>query len=162
MRLSRAIFLFIIGVFIAQAAYYFPILPPTVASHFNAAGNADNWMSKEWFLVFQIVILAVIIGIAAVLPLLLEKLPDALINLPNRQYWLAPARRTQTFATLRIYFEWFGVGLLLLFVLINQQVYRANINNHDLSPASWLIVAGFVIFTIVWMIKFVGQFKIKE
>lgn len=162
MRFATAIFIFIIGIIIAQTAYYFPILPETVASHFNASGVADRWMPKEGFLIFEAVILLVVIVNFSLLPLLLEKMPDSLINLPNKQYWLAPERRAETFVKMRVFFRWFSVGLLSLILLINQQVYKANLTRQDLSPLIlWLIIGSFVVFTIVWMIKFLGQFKIK-
>lgn len=162
MRLSKAIFLFLIGIMVAQTAYYFPILPETVASHYNAQGIADSWLPKESFLIFEAVILTVVIAHFSVLPILLEKSPDKFINLPNKKYWLAPERRVQTFLQLRRYFEWFSIGLLSLFVLINQQVFKANLMHQNLSPlVLWLIIGGFVIFSIFWMIKFVRQFKIN-
>lgn len=162
MRLSTAIFLFVTGIITAQTAYYFPILPETVASHFNAAGIADGWMPKQGFLIFQAAILLLVVAQFTLLPFVIEKLPNALINLPNKKYWLAPERRAETFTKMRLFFQWFAIGLLLLILLINQQVYRANLTRQNLSPEIlWLIIGGFLIFVIVWMIKFVGQFKIK-
>ncbi|HQU85079.1 MAG TPA: DUF1648 domain-containing protein [Pyrinomonadaceae bacterium] len=162
MRLSTAIFLLVLGLIFAQTAYYFPILPETVASHFDAKGIADSWMPKESFLIFELIIFVIVIGHFWLVPVLIEKMPDALINLPNKQYWLAPERRTETFSIFRNYFRWFSVGVLLLLLLINQQVYRANLMHQNLSAtATWLIIGGFLIFTIVWMIKFIRQFKIK-
>ena len=163
MRFPTAIFLLVIGLIIAQTTYYYPILPENVASHFNAVGVADSWMPKEGFLIFEIAILAIVIGHFSILPFLIEKMPDSLINLPNKKYWLAPERRAATFALMRVYFQWFSIGLLLLILLINQQVYRANLMHQNLSAMTvWIIIGCFVIFTVVWMIKFVGQFKIKQ
>lgn len=162
MKFSTNIFFLVSGLIFAQTAYYFPILPATVASHFNANGVADNWMPKESFLIFEAVIFVIVIGHFWFVPYLIEKMPDSLINLPNKQFWLAPERRAETFDIFRNYFRWFSVGVLFLLLLINQQVYRANLMHRNLSATvTWLIIAGFVIFTIVWMIKFIRQFKIK-
>lgn len=162
MRLATAIFIFIVGIVIAQTAYYFPILPDTVASHFNASGVPDRWMPKEGFLIFEAVILILVIGHFSLLPILMEKMPDSLINLPNKQYWLAPERRAETFAKMRVYFQWFSIGLLSSILFVNQQVYKANLTRQNLSfSIMWLVIGSFVVFAIVWMIKFLGQFKIK-
>jgi len=162
MRFPTVIFIFIIGVIIAQTAFYFPILPEMVASHFNAAGIADRWMPKEGFLIFEAVILLFVIAHYTILPLIIEKMPDAIINLPNKKYWLEPERRSETFAKIRMFLQWFSVGLLTLILLVNQQVFKANLMRQNLSPLIiWTIIGSFVIFAIIWMIIFVRKFKIK-
>lgn len=162
MRFPTVIFIFIIGVIIAQTAFYFPILPAMVASHFNAAGIADRWMPKEGFLIFEAVILLFVIAHYTILPLIIEKMPDAIINLPNKKYWLEPERRAETFAKIRKFLQWFSVGLLTLILLVNQQVFKANLMRQNVSPLIiWTIIGSFVIFAIVWMIIFVRKFKIK-
>ena len=76
-----------------QMASYFPRLPEKLATHFDAAGNANGWMSKRGFFAFQFAMLA-IMGLAfCLLPQWLNRVPNALINLPHKAYWLAPERR---------------------------------------------------------------------
>lgn len=62
---------------------------------------------------------------------------------------------------MRQFFEWLAVGLLGLFIAINQITYQANINQTDLPQATmWAIIGAFLIYTFVWMIKFIRHFKI--
>jgi uncharacterized membrane protein len=151
---------FLISVFIAQAFYYYPNLPETMASHFNASGKADGWMSKQNFFLFEAVILLLIILEFTLLPYLIGKMPLSLINMPNKEFWFAEERRAETISIIRNYFEWFAVSLCALFISVNQIVFRANINRENLpSVEMWMILCAFLVFVAVWMIKFTRRFK---
>jgi len=120
-------------------------------------------MTNQNFAIFEGIILLVIVFEFAFLPLLLEKMPDSLINLPNKEFWLANEKRAETFAVMRRYFEWFSVMLLALFIAVNQLVFTANLKRENLpGTAMWLILGSFLIFAAFWMIKFIRQFKIKK
>ncbi len=163
MRLSRIILYFLIGVFLAQAVYYYPNLPEVMASHFNGAGEPDGWMSKRNFFLLEGVILLLIVFEFALLPYLIGKMPLPLINMPNKEFWFAGESRAETLSVIRSYFEWFSVSLLALFTAVNQLVFRANINRENLPSAEiWLIIGAFLIFVVVWLIKFVRRFRIKN
>src|SRR5687768_4726464 len=122
MRTSRIIIYFLIGIFLAQSVYYYSALPEKMASHFNAAGEVDGWMSKSSFFIFEGGILLLILAEFTLIPFLIKILPDSLINLPNKDFWLAKERREETFAAIRDYFEWFSILLLALFIAVNQMV----------------------------------------
>ncbi len=152
-----------IGLFLAQSAYYYSALPEKMASHFNAAGEADGWMSKSSFFIFEGGILLLILAEFALIPYLMKILPASLINLPNRDFWLAKERREETFAAIGEYLEWFSILLLALFIAVNQLVFRANIARENLSSTAMLVILGaFFAFTIFWLVKFFRRFKIKK
>jgi uncharacterized membrane protein len=160
MRLPRILLLLLVGFFIAQIGYYYLILPETVASHFDAAGNPNGFMSKTIFVIFELFLLLFVAGQFMLIPSFIEKLPDSLINLPNKAFWLAKERRAETFATIRNYFEWFSVALLLVFIAVNQLVFRANINHENLSDKLALLTMGiFILFVLVWLISLVRKFR---
>lgn len=163
MNLAKAVLFLLIGIFIAQIAYYYPNLPEIVATHFDGSGQANGFMTKQNFVIFEVAFLLLIIGEFALLPYLIEKLPNSLLNLPNKAYWLAEERRTETFAKIRNYFQWFSIILLTLFIAVNQMVFRANLTRENLpSSVMWLIIGVFLVFVIVWLLKFVSQFRIKN
>ncbi len=163
MRLSRIILYFLISVFIAQAVYYYPNLPETMASHFNASGEPDGWMSKRNFFLLEGVILMLIVFEFTLLPYLIGKMPLTLINMPNKEFWFAEERRAATLAVIGGYFEWFAVSLCALFIAVNQMVFRANINRENLPSAEmWLILGAFIVFVVIWMIKFMRHFRVKN
>mgnify|MGYP000982640530 CR=1 FL=1 len=71
-------------------------LPQCVASHFNAAGEANGWMSRSAYVIFTSVfglcLPLFIIGVFFTI----RFMPVSIISLPNRDYWLAPERRVET------------------------------------------------------------------
>lgn len=163
MSLARTILYLLIGVFLAQIVYYYPNLPENVASHFNDLGEPNGWMARQNFVIFEGVLLLIIIFEFTLLPFFIEKMPTSLVNLPNKNYWLAAERREATFRTIKSYFEWFSVALLSLFIAVNQLVFRANINHENLLSAEiWLIIGVFFTFTIIWLIKFIRQFRLRS
>lgn len=163
MRLPQIIICLLVGFLVAQCLFYFPNLLPQIATHFNASGKPNDWMTKESFMIFEAVILAVILAEFSLLPMLIEKMPDALINLPNKEYSISAERRHETFLVMKNYFEWLAVGLLGLFIGINQLIFKANISQTDLpSVTMWMILGAFMFFVMIWLIKFARQFKIKN
>lgn len=162
MNAAKLILFALIGVFIAQIGFYYPNLPETVASHFDGTGKPDGFMNKQFFVVFEIALLLIIVGESLLLPRLIEKMPDSWINLPNKSFWLAPERRAQTFARFRESFEWFSVLLLTFFIVVNQMVFRANIRQENLpSLAFWGLIGVFLVAVLIWLIKFVRTFTRK-
>jgi uncharacterized membrane protein len=162
MRLSKITLFFLIGVFVAQCIYYYPNLPEIMASHFDGAGVPNGWMSKQSFYILEGFILGLIILEFTFLPWVIGKMPNRLINMPNKDYWFAEERRAGTIDVIRHFFEWFSAALLALFTAVNQLVFRANLNNENLSSGVWLILGAFLLFVVVWLIKFVRRFRIEK
>ena len=162
MRLSRAVLVFLVISFIGQSIYYYPNLPDKIASHFNAFGEPDRWMSKNGFMIFESIILFLIITLFTLLPSLIAKMPDSLINMPNKEYWLTEERREQTFRILQNYFEWFSIALLGLFIGINEFAFRANLNKQNLSSWTWIVLLLFLFFVVVSTTKLILRFRVKK
>lgn len=136
----------------AETAWAFSVLPETVASHFDLAGRADGWSSKSGFLALY---LALSLGIAALfggLGWLLPRLPDALINLPNKDYWLAPERRAATLQRACDALRWMGVATLGLLLALLHLTVRANLREPpvELGPYGWVPVAVYLV-VLAWL-----------
>ena len=122
-------------------------LPEVVASHFGPSGRANGFMPREAYA-------QLMAGLIVALPLLVVYLPNALmrrgagaINLPHRQYWLAPERREQTIE--RLCRGSFGFGYLLVAFLgyVHQVVLLANRVIPPGLPLEWF-VGGLVAFVV--------------
>ena len=137
-------------------------LPETVASHFDGQGNPNAWMGRGAFLVFEIALLLFVVGEMLLVPRMVSRLPSSLINLPNKEYWLSPERREDTFVIFRKYFEIFGSAILLLVTSVNHLVYIANVNRQNLSDNIWYILIAFLAFVGIWLAKFVMEFTSKK
>jgi uncharacterized membrane protein len=163
MQRGRTSLLFLL--FLACAAAFVWLtgqsLPDVVASHFGASGVADGFMPRGFYLRFM---LAFVIG----LPLLLLVVPNfalgsagARINLPHREYWLAPERRAATVAFLRAHSVWFGAMLVVFLCYVHWLVVRANAVQPAHLSASGLIggFIGFLAAILVWVKFLLGHFK---
>jgi uncharacterized membrane protein len=134
-------------------------LPPTVASHFGASGAADGFMPRTGYL-------AVMLAVTVALPLLLALLhglviPVHLINVPNREYWLAPERRAETFAYLHAQ----TLRLARLLVVFLCYVHLLIVRAHTALPprlSSPLLIAGLFVFfaaLVVGLVMLVVHFR---
>ena len=134
----------------AQCAFDYPQLPERMASHFGASGAANGWMTKPaFFAVYAaMVVLAAVVGYFA--PRFIQKKSPDKINLPNKEYWLAPERRAQTFAYFETFFAWFGCAFLLLEVFAMGLAMRANFAAPPRLPTGPIIsaIVAFVFFNI--------------
>ena len=74
--------------------FYYPALPAQMASHFGPNGEANGYMTKLGFAAFYVVMMAFYAALFAGIGGLLKVLPVNSINLPHKEYWLAPERKT--------------------------------------------------------------------
>lgn len=147
---------------VAQGLYYYPQLPERVASHFGASGAADGWSSKTSFFLVEALVVALMVVLFWGLPLAMARIPDGLINLPNKAYWLAPERREATFEAIRDGLLWCGVATLALIFVIFHWAIQANLEPPPRLPGSgmWLLLAGYLGFMTVWAVRFHRSFEL--
>jgi hypothetical protein len=88
----------------------FDALPDVMASHFDATGQPNGFQPKRAFAWFALGVALGDLALFTALPLLLNKLPVRMINLPHRAYWLAPERQRQSLARLTEQLDWFACG----------------------------------------------------
>ncbi|PYM14260.1 MAG: hypothetical protein DME18_07135 [Verrucomicrobia bacterium] len=121
----------------------------------------DIWMNRSTYLVFSVAL-----GIG--LPLLLiglgyvvRFLPVNSINIPNRNYWLAPERRVVTFDFLFRHLLWlacfeaiFMIGVHLLIADANRQVPP-----HLSLPLFWGVFGSGLTFVAIWLGVLLRRFR---
>jgi len=134
------LFLILAMLSLVQAAYYYPQLPGLVATHFAASGRPNGWMPREHFFQYQVVFA---LGFAAFffsLAFVSSILPAAWINVPHKDYWLAPARREATRQQIAGMILAAGCGALTFFLFLHQRICRANLDDpRRLTPAAGVI-----------------------
>ncbi len=101
-------------------------LPPVVASHFAASGRPDGFMPRTAYL-------GLMLFITVAVPLLLALglssvrfVPPRYFSLPNREYWLAPERRDETFAFIHGHGMYLSALLTAFLCFVHWLVVRAN------------------------------------
>jgi uncharacterized membrane protein len=155
-----AIAVFGYAAFLVGMATTYSRLPERMASHFDASGVANDWMSRDgyvWFMVGVVtfVSLTMLAAFGSV-----RFLPNAVINIPRRDYWLAPERRDETARTL-MRFGLLMVGFESLFFLaIHLMVVAANESQPArLSNDVWWLLVAFLATTGVIILKLFLRFK---
>lgn len=134
--------------FLAMMAATYRQLPLRVASHFGADGVANGWSSRESYVWTLIAIVTVctltMMGISAIIRIT----PTNLVNLPHREYWLAPERREATIAAVQR-FGFLMAGLTsLLFLALHLLTVAANESQPAvLSGAAWWLLGAFLAAT---------------
>lgn len=136
-------------------------LPPVVASHFTAGGNANGFMPRGAYL-------GLMLSITVLVPLLLalghgvvRLVPPQFVSLPNRDYWLAPERAAETFAFLRQHGMLMSGMLAAFLCFVHWLVVRANALQPPRLSEAWFI-SGLVVFLLalaVWLGVFVAHFR---
>ena len=144
------------GIFITTTSAQ---LPAMVASHFAASGMPNGFMSHDAYVRFM---LAFALGVPLLVALssIALKNPNARINIPNRDYWLAPAHRAETIAYLRRHIAWFGALIALFLAYVHWLVVLANRTTPAILPSADF-KTGFLVFfmaTALWGITMVGKF----
>lgn len=159
-RLPKLVF----AILAIAAAFYFsslyPQLPDVMASHFDARGVPNGWQTKSAFftVLIAVSVLAAVVGFG--IPMLITALPPQLINLPNKTYWLAPERRTETMNFLNGHFAWFGCALFAVVLFAINYAIQANLHPHSPPGAAPLlfVIIGFLAFAIAGTVRVFKRF----
>lgn len=163
MRFGRTFFIIILLFSILETVRLWFIVPTEMASHFNMAGNPDNFVHKLQFFGFQVQTLIVVVGLALVAQILLVILPMQLINLPNREYWLSSEQRPGTVERLSSFlFSLFGSVLLVIHFGFELSV-SANLHEPKVFAAQLMLpaIAGFIIYSFFLLFQLTRSFRIS-
>lgn len=126
----------------ADLAWHYPRLPASMAVHFDAAGVPDRWSPKSEFLATWILMTLLLGGLFAGLRVLLRFLPADYINMPRREYWLAPERAASTRAEVGDVVLALGGVILASIWALNHVILRTNLKeNPELGLWPWVIMA---------------------
>jgi uncharacterized membrane protein len=134
---------------VARVAAVWSDLPPRMASHFGADGRPNGWMSREGFFGTIAVLGGGTSVLLLLLPLLLAVLPPELINLPNRDYWLAEERRADTIARLGRLMAWLGFATAALIALVLELAIEANLREGTLDNGIFIAGMGMYLLSVV-------------
>lgn len=159
-RFPVLLYFLLLALGLLRWAHVYPQLPERLASHFTADGTPNGWQPKQAFFVLSCVVVGMSALVAFLAPRLIASRPAEKINLPHKDYWLAPERREDTMRFFRAQMVWFGCGLLFVLLYGTSQAINANLPNVGYFDARgmWHVVAGFLFFTLVWIVHFLHHF----
>lgn len=161
---ARVAVLVLLAAEVAQYLRYMPRMPARMATHFGAMGRANGWMSRSENDVVHWGIVALAVFIGFVVPILVRHMPIGLVNVPNRDHWLAPERQAQTLDALERWLAWFGAALLALLLVVHREVFRANLRDPArLDERAFVTaMAAFLGFVVVWIALLLWRFRRPE
>jgi len=135
-------------------------LPERVATHFGFNGQPDGWMSRRTYLAFEYGFPALIAGLFAGLSALVRVLPAWCINIPRKDYWLAPERRALTGRLLRDRLGWLLCLLTLFFGGLHVLIVQANRDAPPQLPMGGLLllIIAFFVGLMIWMALLLMRF----
>jgi serine/threonine-protein kinase len=144
---------------ILQAAWYYPQLPETVASHFGVSGKPDGWMSRQSFLLVELITSFIVALLMLAMYAVFALGSMDIMNMPNKEYWTAPERKDATRNMLASFALRFGILLQLFLLAVFILAAQANLNSQPrMSGAVWICLAGFLGATIVLAARMIWRF----
>jgi uncharacterized membrane protein len=161
MRKYLAIMVLLVLASVVQTLYYYPQLPEVVASHFNSSGIANGWQPKGVFFGIYGGVIMLLVLIFSASTLFIDRVPDTLINLPRKDYWLAPERRAETFTFINGQMMLFGNATLVLIFMVFHFAIRANLTPQKQLPSSIMLplLGAYILFSLVWTLRFILRFR---
>ena len=136
MRLAAnlAVLAVLVATYFGMWFVMWPELPERMVTHWGAGGQPNGWADKGQFFGLYTGISLGTIGMVVGMGFGIAAMPSSLINIPHKDYWLAPERKAQTMASLRnLMLE--GANLTMAFLLIVLwSVFRANQMGGVLPP----------------------------
>ena len=144
------------GVLVWSAA----ALPPRMASHFDAAGHPNGWMSRDAYLWTMGLTGALLPLFLMAMAWLMRVLPSQLVNLPHRDYWLAEERKAETTAYIGRTMQWLACFTLMLFTALHWLVVDANRQHPvQLSNGAWVLLGAFLLTVFGWSVNLLLHFS---
>jgi hypothetical protein len=136
-------------------------LPAQVASHFGAGGAASGAMTRSGYVLFM---LAFAIGLPLLMVFSMGVLPRLMengLNIPNRDYWMAPARREATLRYLGTHAYWLGSLLTVFIAAIHLLLLEANAAQPPQLPGRAFggLMAIFLGATAFWAVTLIRHFR---
>ena len=140
-----------------------PHLPPMVASHFDAYGYPNAFMTRARYTQF-------VLGFAVALPIVIVALLTAVyagakdFKLPNRDYWLAPERIARTRGLLIAHGVWFGSLMVVMVCCV--QWLELDAHRHVPPQLSHRLVSAallaFFLITAGWIAVLLTAFRLPR
>jgi hypothetical protein len=159
-RLPKVFFALMVACAVIYFSYLYPRMPAVVASHFDAHGAANGWQTKQAFFGVFAGVTVIAAFLVFVVPALIAIVPPQYVNLPNKDYWLAPERLAGAHQFLSGWFAWFGCAVFGVIVVGCDDAVKWNLGTAEKPGFTrlWLVLAAFGVFTGVWIIRMMLRF----
>lgn len=136
-------------------------MPDVLATHFNARGEPNAFMSRDAYRLFMAFMIVFVPFMIAGLPRLIGQRWPRLLNIPNREHWIAPERLSAALGSVYRLTIWPAAAAIALMAFVHWLVMDAHAKNPPQLDSQHLLVAIalFVAFTVAWMVAFYVRFR---
>jgi uncharacterized membrane protein len=159
-RIPAILFGILLAGYVVFLACTVSALPQQMATHFDASGHPNGWMSRSSAVIFQGAVGLILPLLIAVGFFTIRFVPTQRINVPRRDFWFAPERRGETCR----YLSQQGFLLASLLVMLQGIVWYQLIESNaksipQLSASGFLVALGILaVAMIAWVISFFRHF----
>ncbi|WP_438480363.1 DUF1648 domain-containing protein [Oleiharenicola lentus] len=161
-RPLQLVFFALLAIAIGSAIWQHGQLPERVATHFNAAGEANGWLSRGKHTGLQIATLLFMTAIFQGIVALNRTLPKEYINIPHRDHWLAPEHAATTHQLIADMVLQLGCSVVAFFIVLFYFVYRANFTTPPvLTLHTWWLVGALLAALVIILARFMLHFTRK-
>lgn len=159
MRRTLPMFALLVLVATLGVGFYvaWPLLPAKVAVHFDLNGKPNGWSSKPGLiaLVVQFGLIAALIASSGAV---LRRLPETLVSLPNKSYWLSPERRTRSFDTIEAWLRWLAVLVMALLTAVMALIVAANVPSLAAhAPPAAMLERSPLLLSVAFLVPLFGM-----
>lgn len=139
-------------------------LPPNVASKFDSAGVASGQMSRENYRNLMVGTVLFLAAIHGLIFWLVRRLPESVINLPNKELWLSPKNRDQTMQ----YVTHWGIAMGSVMVIFFAAIHASVIAAHRVTPPAMsntvmtTLLGGIGLLVSVMVLVLVRRFRLPN
>ena len=151
----------LLAAFVAFVAHSSQQLPDRVATHFDARGKPNGWMTRAQHVKFTIGLgvgtPVFVLGVFA----LVTKLNGWGLNIPHKAFWLAPERQQATYDFLQQHSLWLA-GLMIIFHgALFESIAIANARQPVLlsSTSALGLIGCFLALLAVWVVVLFLRFR---
>jgi uncharacterized membrane protein len=159
-----AVLAFVLVGFVCYVLVKSADLPAIVATHFDLHGKANGWMTRAKHLYFTLALGTLtplfIVGLFA----FIRRRQGWGLNIPNKEYWLAPERRAETFDYLSRQGLWLATLMAVFQAAIYKSILDANAVRPPILPTQltmWL-TGGFLALVAIWIAGLLLRFRLPR
>lgn len=154
------IWLFSLACVFVQPVRVYDEMPDTIASKFDANGNATEYTTKEQFIFLWSGVAVFVNGIMLGVATILWKVAPHTLNIPSKQYWLSnETRKKEAQGKLANGLALIATICNLLFIIVFQALYKFSIEGKLPFSLLWVLIGYFVLMMGV-IFYFLRSFRI--
>ena len=160
MRVPLTLLFLLVTLGVFQNLAYGPSLPDPVASSFDGAGRPGGYQSRSDFLATHLAVVGIMALALGGSVLLVKVLPLSMVNVPHREYHLAPERAEASLAYISSWMLWFADVTLAFLLFVFQLTIVANLRGTGLpNVPMWGSLAFYFAFVGIAMAAMFARFR---